>query len=252
MKQVVTVRNLTIGEGMPKICVPIVEKTEDAILCASREIQNTTADLVEWRVDWFESAFDIEAVKGVLAALRESLGKIPLLFTFRTKVEGGEKDISFSKYSELLQEIACTGLADLVDVEVFANTEVATLIAILQSSNVKIVGSNHDFTKTPDKEEIIQRLCCMQSMGVDISKIAVMPQSERDVLTLLQATEEMMREHATGPIITMSMSRMGAVSRVAGEVFGSAVTFGALGKTSAPGQMHVEELRQILQILHRD
>ena len=77
-----------------------------------------------------------------------------------------------------------------------------------------------------------------------------MPQSKLDVLTLLSATEEMNRLYADRPIITMSMAGNGIVSRLCGEVFGSAVTFGAGKKVSAPGQIGVEELRKILTVLH--
>ena len=90
----------------------------------------------------------------------------------------------------------------------------------------------------------------MQECGADIVKIAVMPQSKKDVLTLLLATEEMVREHAKCPVFTMSMSEVGVVSRICGEAFGSALTFGAVKKASAPGQLGAEELRMVLKILH--
>lgn len=248
----VKVRELVIGEGMPKICVPIVGKTNDEILQAAQEICGTSADLVEWRVDWFESAFDIEEVQKMLKELRNLLGEMPLLFTFRTKNEGGEKAIAFAQYKELLSSVASTLFVDMIDVEVFADANLKYFIGDLKEKGVKVVGSNHDFEKTPSKEEIVKRLCYMQEIGVDIPKIAVMPQNKRDVLTLLNATEEMVSEHADRPIVTMSMAGMGVVSRVAGETFGSAITFGAMQKASAPGQINVEEMKKILEILHQD
>ena len=104
---------------------------------------------------------------------------------------------------------------------------------------------------TPSKEEIISRLCAMQEKGADIPKIAVMPQSKKDVLTLLSATNEMAEEHANRPIITMSMAATGVISRLAGEVFGSCLTFGAAKKASAPGQMGVNDLKTVLETLHK-
>ncbi len=88
-----------------------------------------------------------------------------------------------------------------------------------------VVGSNHDFQRTPSQADLIFRLRKMQDMGADIPKIAVMPRSAGDVLTLLSATEEMARCYADRPIITMSMSPPGVVSRLCGEVFGSSMTF---------------------------
>ncbi|EPC9037185.1 type I 3-dehydroquinate dehydratase, partial [Shigella sonnei] len=113
------------------------------------------------------------------------------------------------------------------------------------------VMSNHDFHKTPEAEEIIARLRKMQSFDADIPKIALMPQSTSDVLTLLTATLEMQEQYADRPIITMSMAKTGVISRLAGEVFGSAATFGAVKKASAPGQISVNDLRTVLTILHQ-
>ena len=248
----IVIRTTKIGEGMPKICVPIVEVTENAILQAAKTIKTTPADLVEWRADWFQSVFDIQTVKNVLVQLREILDDLPLLFTFRTKNEGGERAIHFRQYYDLLTAVAATDLVDLIDVEVFFETEdrMRHLIDELQMCHVKVIGSNHDFTKTPRKEQIVHRLCYIQSVGADIPKIAVMPQNDEDVLVLLEATKEMATEHANCPIITMSMSELGMISRVQGEKYGSAVTFGSVGKTSAPGQIEVKKLKEMLENIH--
>lgn len=245
----IRVREMVIGEGIPKICIPIVGETQEEILREAGAIIGSVADLVEWRVDWFESAFDIEKIISLLEGLRKILGDLPLLFTFRTKGEGGEKEIGYEQYAELLRQVADTKLVDIIDVEAYINGKVKTLIRELKEKGAVIIGSNHDFEKTPLKEEIIRRLCHMQEIGADIPKIAVMPRSAEDVLTLLDATAEMTSNYAHGPIVTMSMDRMGAVSRVAGEIFGSAITFGTLQKVSAPGQIQAEKLKEILDIL---
>lgn len=248
----VIVRDLNIGVGMPKICVPIVGESECEILEAAKEICSASVDLVEWRVDWFESAMETEKVKLVLEKLRTVLGNIPLLFTFRTKEEGGEREITYEQYAELLTKVAATKQADIIDVEAFMDPSASKLIAIIHNYDVKVMGSNHDFVKTPSKAEIVQRLCHMQDMGADLLKIAVMPQTEDDVFTLLKGTHEMVSKYAKQPVVTMSMSETGMVSRVAGEIFGSAITFGTMGKASAPGQLPIQKLKEVLEILHRE
>ena len=87
-------------------------------------------------------------------------------------------------------------------------------------------------------------------MGADIPKMAVMPQTKKDVLTLLSATEEMASDYADRPIITMSMAGLGSISRIACEIFGSCLTFGSGAQASAPGQIGAEALHQALQIVH--
>jgi len=246
----VKVRNLEIGVELPKICVPIVDKTEEEILESARKITETKADLVEWRVDWFEEIFDFERVQEVLGKLREVLVERPILFTCRTANEGGQISLTKEQYTRLNQYAVESGYADLIDVEVFGYAQVVKeMLDFAHAHEVKVVGSNHDFHATPSREEIIRRLVSMQELGVDIPKIAVMPQNKQDVLVLLSATEEMVREHDATPVVTMSMGPQGVISRIAGKVFDSAITFGTVGKASAPGQLEVSDLRMAMKIL---
>ena len=247
----VKVRNIEIGTGAPKIIVPIVGVTKEEILSAARSFDAIPIDVVEWRVDWFEGVFDFARVEDVLKELRDILGDTPLLMTFRTSKEGGEKVIDAEAYKELNIKAAKTGYVDFVDVEIFTGDKIVSeIIDAVHAAGVKVIASNHDFDKTPAKSDIIYRLRKMQDMGADIPKIAVMPQSKKDVLTLLAATEEMTSCYADRPIITMSMAGTGVISRLCGEVFGSSMTFGAAGKASAPGQMGVEDLNTVLALLH--
>ena len=253
MKNYIEVRGVRIGEGIPKICVPIVGKTKEEILAAARSFSNVTLDVVEWRADWFDSVFHFGQLEDVLKELRRILADIPILFTFRTLKEGGEKDIDIMGYAELNKKVAATRLVDMVDVEAFMGDKIVRDIIIgAHAYGVKVVASNHDFAKTPEKEELIKRLCKMQDLGADIPKIAVMPQSKKDVLTLLVATQEMTDQYADRPIITMSMAADGLISRLCGEIFGSALTFGSVGTASAPGQMNAADLNTVLTMIHNN
>lgn len=248
----VVVRNIEIGSGMPKVCVPIVEKTREDILSTAKAICSTEADLVEWRADWYEDVSAFSEVIKTADMLRSILGETPLLFTFRSAREGGEKELSLESYATLLESVAKTGFVDLIDVEVFSGDDaVKNIIQTAHAHGVKVIASNHDFTGTPAREELIARLCKMQDLGADILKIAVMPQTRSDVLTLLSVTEEMSSLHTSRPVITMSMGRTGTLSRLCGEVFGSAVTFASFGKVSAPGQIAIEDLKAGLRLLHK-
>lgn len=247
----IKVRDIEIGAGAPKIIVPIIGVTKEDILNEAKTFDSIPVDVVEWRVDWFEHVFEFDKVEDVLKELRTVLGNIPLLLTFRTKKEGGEKAIDTKDYKELNLRAAKTGYVDFIDVEIFTGDDVVReIIDGAHAAGVRIIASNHDFFKTPAKSDIIYRLRKMQDMGADIPKIAVMPQSKRDVLTLLCATEEMVTDYADRPIITMSMAGTGVISRLCGEVFGSSMTFGAAKKASAPGQMGVNDLNTVLDLLH--
>ena len=252
MSNVVQVKELRLGEGVPKICVPLVGKTNKQIMDEAKYLKTLKLDLVEWRVDHYEYVEDLNKVKEVLKQLREEIKDLPILFTFRSKKEGGEKEVSIEYYIELNKEIATTKMVDLIDVELFTGDEaVKDIVTHAHNNNVKVVMSNHDFYKTPDQKEIVNRLCKMQDLGADLPKIAVMPNSTKDVLTLLCATDEMVTEYAKRPIITMSMGGTGLVSRISGETFGSALTFGAAKKASAPGQIAVQDLYEVLNLIHK-
>ncbi len=247
----VTIKNVTLGSGTPKIIVPIVGRTKDEIINAAINLQNVNFDIVEWRVDWFYDVNNFDEVRNVLKEMRKILSDTPLLFTFRTFKEGGEKAINPEDYVVLNKEACKSGFIDMVDVEAFTGDEyVKEIIECAHDNQVKVVASNHDFSGTPDKDELISRMRKMQEMNADIPKIAMMPKCKKDVLALLEATAEMVDEYADRPIITMSMGGLGLISRLCGEVFGSCATFGAVGQVSAPGQMNVDGLNTVLKLIN--
>ena len=202
----VSVRNIVLGEGIPKICIPLVSTCLDALLNDIKKALDHSADLIEWRVDWMDDIFKEGYLEEILPAVRKTAGDTPLLFTFRTKKEGGNMAASLLQYKELVKRAICSGLVDLVDIELFSDKDtVNELIALAKEKNVKTILSNHDFFKTPSGNEIFSRLKQMEEAGADIAKIAVMPESTEDVLTLLSATCKAKKE-LTCPVITMSMA----------------------------------------------
>ena len=247
----VDIRGCRIGEGRPKVILPIVERAEAAILEKATQFSTLQADCVEWRVDYFEGARVPGAVARCLAKLRVALKDKLLLVTFRTKTEGGEQALSHPEYLAFLSLILDTDCADLLDIEFFtAGADLPKLVEQAHSAGVAVVCSSHDFHKTPPRAELVHRMVAMQQAGADLPKVAVMPQSRTDVLELLAATAEMAEHHPETPVITMSMGTLGAVSRLAGEAFGSAMTFANPGQASAPGQVPLDIVNEVLDALH--
>lgn len=245
MREVI-VKNLPIGTGIPKICVPITGKTEEEILRQAKEAAEKKPDLLEWRADFYEALKVPEAVEEVGRKLGDMVGQIPIIFTVRTKNEGGNCGVSTDDYVNILKNAAKIREIDLIDVELFKDQPLMqALIGEIQKTGKKVIASNHHFKETP-KQEVMQTILAeMETAGADIRKLAVMPSAPEDVLKLLAAT---LHANKTGqaPVITMSMGSLGALSRVCGQVFGSCVTFGTVGEASAPGQMDLENLRNIL------
>lgn len=246
----VKIKGTEIGKGIPKICIPITGKNREEILLDIEEILKQRPDLAEWRADCYEEGDQEEKVLEMLETITDKLGQIPLLFTFRTAGEGGSKEISFENYVKLLCRAADTGRIDLADVEIFFGQEASgELVGRLQEKGVRVVASNHHFEGTPPKEEMLEILEEMYNSSSDILKIAVMPRSFADLLTLLDTTKEASGKYDR-PLITMSMGETGFLSRICGEFTGSALTFAAGRNASAPGQAAAANMRSILENIH--
>ncbi|MCD7735906.1 MAG: type I 3-dehydroquinate dehydratase [Lachnospiraceae bacterium] len=244
-KKTVTVRNLSLGDGTPKICVPVTARSLSELEEQVLKLQNAPADMAELRADYYNGD-PIEE----LEKMRAYMPDMPLLFTFRTGEEGGERSISPEAYAELNHRAAVSGAADLIDLEINRGESFfERLCGKLQKEGVSVIASFHDFHRTPDQAELIRLLSRMQELGADMTKAAVMPRTERDVLTLLSAGTAMKEQYADRPYILMSMGRMGGVSRLCGSLTGSAVTFATAGAASAPGQMDAELVSRVLSVL---
>lgn len=253
MSKSIKVKELEIGQGMPKVCVSVTGRTEEELLKRVKEYKELDIDILEWRVDYFEEIENIEKVKDTLKKMHNILQNKPLIFTFRSKKEGGERLLSTEYYFKLNKEIIETQLVDIVDIELFTgHKEVEYLVKKAHDNKVKTIISNHDFDKTPEEEEIVKRIEKMITLGGDFPKIAVMPNSEKDVLNLLGATSIIKNKYKDKPIVTMSMGSLGLISRLSGEIFGSAITFGCVGKPSAPGQIYYKELKDILYLINKN
>ncbi len=249
----VQVRNIEIGTGRVKIAVSITGTTQEEILTQAGALKALPVDIAEWRLDHFSHIADAAAIDACLTSLRGILDSLPLLATFRTIEEGGHYYLSTEHYAALNEYIIHSGQIDLLDVELFTGEPtVRRLMAAAHDAKIPVILSNHDFEKTPSRQEIISRLCRMQDLGADLIKLAVMPHSRRDVLTLMQATEEMYTKYAHQPLITMSMGQLGMITRVCSDFFGSALTFGAAAQPSALGQIPADKLHLLLDLLSSD
>ena len=247
----IKIKNVEIGKGIPKICIPLIGKKREEIIEEVEIVKKSNPDLIEWRVDFFEESDNPEKVCEMLGTINDSFKQIPVLFTFRTKEEGGEKSIMPKDYVKLLKGVSERRLADIVDVQVFWYGEKSEdFIKELKETGAVVLASSHHFEGTPSAREMSDALCIMENKGADIVKLAVMPQSGKDVCALLEATMER-KEHSNKPMITMSMGQSGMLSRICGELTGSCVTFASGKQASAPGQIKADELKRILEEIHK-
>lgn len=237
---------------LPAVCAPLVAPTREALLAEARQVTARKPDLLEWRVDFFEAIASTAEVLAAAATLREAAAGIPILFTRRARREGGQPiALDEPQVVALYQAVCAGGNVDLVDFEM-ANeaAHVAQVRAAAHAHGVALVLSFHDFQGTPPAAMLAQRFAQAAALGADVAKLAVMPASAEDVLALLGATLEASRSLAI-PVVSMAMGPLGAVSRLCGGAFGSALTFAVGAAASAPGQMPIDDVRAGLAVLAR-
>ncbi|KJS00291.1 MAG: hypothetical protein VR65_13795 [Desulfobulbaceae bacterium BRH_c16a] len=249
-KKQLRIKNVVIGGVHPLICLPLVAGTKEELMGQASMLVELAPDLVEWRIDGFTEVEDVAKSLAALSELRSILGEIPLIFTCRIDQEGGIRKVSQERRLELMVAAIASGNIDLIDIELRNGREFIDAVKIhAQAQRVALILSYHNFKETPAETFIYNKLLAAYEAGADIPKLAVMPKDYADVLVLLSATNRARNSTIDTPLVTMSMGEQGAVTRLAGGLFGSDITF-AVGKaSSAPGQIPIAEMRTGMAVL---
>jgi len=247
----VTVKEKVIGAAAPLICLPLVAQKKSELLQQAQTVQPLDPDLLEWRIDSYGTGENPDTCLGALKELQAAIAPIPLILTCRIHKEGGFRKISQATRLELVSTCLGSGGVDIVDIEMCNEPSfIETVKGVAKANGTKLILSYHNFAETPAETFIHDKLLQAQEMGGDIAKLAVMPKDYQDVLTLLNGTLKARTGAVKIPMVTMSMGAEGVVTRLAGGLFGSDITF-AMGKSaSAPGQIPIAELRQAMRILY--
>lgn len=240
--------------GGPRLmeCIPVISKNEEELLRDVEEIASHSPDVIEWRIDYYDQLDSREHIVAALNAIHPMVEEIPILLTFRHISEGGYKEESQATRLQVIEAACGTGQISMVDVEQANEPEFLEAVkAIVKKCGVKLVLSAHDFKNTPAEQEIVDSIKRSRELGADVAKMAVMPHSFTDVLTLARATYRARTEEVDIPLITVSMGEMGSITRVLGGEFGSDLSFLCSSGASGPGQIDIEEFREMTRLLSR-
>ena len=237
-----------------KTIVSIAEEEYDEAIKKAISLSSYPVDIVEWRVDKYADNQNFSDVANVADDIKNASER-PLLFTIRTIAEGGEWAHDHDEYRELNRYIAYGKHADYVDVEMFLgnapdDTALSTLsLSLVEdiSKRTQVIGSYHSFDFTPSYSEMYERLANMSRSDVTVVKLATMPDDTEDVYELMRAVHDAKGEFDEKMFIGISMGELGAASRVMGKYFGSGFTFATLGEASAPGQLTIDEMAELLR-----
>jgi 3-dehydroquinate dehydratase-1 len=247
----IAIKNKVIGGPDYLICVPLLAVERSDLFQEAAALKQLDPDLLEWRIDAYAHAQDIDDSLDTLAELRKQVHDTPLIFTCRTHSQGGLNKLASEHRQCLLTEAIKTGYLDIVDIELSNDADfIQSIMETARNYGVRVILSYHNFETTPDEAIILETLLKAQNLGADIAKVAAMPKKYKDVLTLLSATLKAREQGLKIPAITISMGPLGRLSRIAGGLFGSDITFACGNTPSAPGQIPIEDLRQAMAALY--
>lgn len=233
----------------PYIVATISLETADDIKKTVEELisNKDSIDIVEFRADALKNT-SIENINEILEEFKKEYQLAPILFTYRSKGQGGNGDFDHESYYKLMQDIICNKKADYVDIQLDTYEDnLMNCITKAQNNEVKIIISHHDFKSTPDEEEMFVTYEKMAELGADIGKLAVMPHNEKHLLSMLNALNRAYHKLEID-VIGTSMGELGKMTRITGGLFGSKFTYGFVGKEAAPGQIHVKEIKKQLDL----
>ncbi len=203
-------------------------------LDSAKRAKKLGADLIELRMD----LLDMDAHEAILEIKKYGL---PVIITNRMKQEGGAWDGSEDERIRTL--LSLLRLADAVDIELCASKR-DDVVKKSKTEGKTVIISTHDFQNTPEVDIMAGIINESFEAGADIAKLAVMPQTLLDVLHLLEVTL-----HSSGKICTIAMGNIGRHSRVVAPIYGSVMTYGYVDKPTAPGQLRVDKLKSIFELI---
>ncbi|KAM3160978.1 Pentafunctional AROM polypeptide [Lachancea thermotolerans] len=220
--------------------------TFDDLAAHKEKIPDITAgcSAVELRVDQLKS-YDLDFVAKQLSILRLASSSLPIIFTIRTKSQGGQfPDDDKSTLGSLLSLALEVGV-EFVDMELTLSSELQYSL-VNNKRNTKIIGSHHDFDAKFDwnDSEWENRYNQALSLDVDVVKFVGTAKDFEDNLKL----EQFRLQHTAKPLIAINMADVGKMSRVLNTVL-TPVTSSLLPSASAPGQLTLSQINEIYTLL---
>ncbi|GKT49448.1 pentafunctional AROM polypeptide [Colletotrichum spaethianum] len=203
------------------------------------------SDAVELRVDLLQD-YSEESVAHQVALLR-SVADVPIIFTLRTKAQGGRfPDDAYDQGLGLYQKAIRMGV-EFIDVEMTLPEQVIRAV-VENKGPCRIIASHHDPQgKLSWKNGSWIPFYNKALQWGDVIKLVGVAQQIEDNYDLAQFKSEMFSSHKT-PIIALNMGTAGKLSRVLNGCL-TPVSHPALPFKAAPGQLSAAEIRQAMALL---
>ncbi len=197
-------------------------------------------DIMELRIDMFKN-HSPGHIEQTFNSAKTRLGK-PIIATIRDPQEGGFLKIDDDHKYKLFKLVM--PFSDAVDVEVSSSELLESVVSLCKNHNKLVIGSYHNFNKTPDMEYLTDIASKAKQYGADIVKIAVKANTKGDLAKLVLFTIK----NNDVNLITISLGNIGQISRIFNPIIGSLMTYGYISIPSGPGQIPVMDIVEYLRM----
>ncbi|MDO4868737.1 MAG: type I 3-dehydroquinate dehydratase [Bacillota bacterium] len=256
------VKGIELTCGRPKVAVPLTGQTQEEIIKQCQAAIESHADILEWRADYFlsgienleeklnEDSVHIQIIR-ILDDIDYVTGGMPVIFTIRSKSQGGRIALERKHIDDLSSLAAQSQLAAFVDVEIFDENGKLDSVSLtehvneLHSFGCKVIMSYHDFKSMPKAEEIANLVNTMRDLDADIPKVAGYAHTKKDAVNMVKISQ-ILTQGDNGPVILVGMGKNGIITRIFGGQYGSVITFASAGEASAPGQIDAKTINRLL------
>lgn len=209
------------------ICVSIAETDFENCLELVQQFP-----FVEIRLD--ASDFTLEQVQHLVQAARRCV------VTFRPGKHG-------DNYRSACMKAAIEAGASMIDLELDAPPGYSDdLISVARKNECGVIISYHNYTLTPETDDLDRLFEQCTERQADVVKIACMVNERDDNLRLLALYQK------RGKKVILGMGEKGRITRIAGLYLGSEFTFASPSamRDTAPGQFSYDDLQKIIHLIN--
>ncbi|WNJ65240.1 type I 3-dehydroquinate dehydratase [Lactiplantibacillus plantarum] len=240
----VTVGELTLATGMPKIGVVLAGATREDLLRKAGQILTSVAQIVVWRLDPYQELDNRAELVNTAAQLQQVLGTIPLIAMFGLANDPAEVTEYYQTYQTLVNNRSVAGVD--IDLAMVNQPDFMTLTKQMRANEIRLIASQTVTTATTD--DLLAAYHELAATGADVVRVTVAGHDAQTVLALMAATEQA-RQQLVVPIVATATGKFGRYNSVCSQLTGSAVAFGHVGRVGDQSQLAVSQVKQALQML---
>lgn len=221
-------------------CIPIAAHKKSGLFSELKVAITKKPDFIEWRRDYYEETIEDEGA--LLRQIKNRLGQIELIYTFRHISEGGQKALEETERVACIRQAIESGVPAYIDIEWAVGEEtLAKLKKTAQEKGVGIIVSYHNFSGCENAKNLKNKWQELEKTPGDVLKMAVRPHNSHQAQCFFKEAQRFQYD-TKKPLIAIAMGEFGKVGRVLPELCGSSLTFVTVKKETAPGQWQMDAL----------